>query len=164
MEAARLPRPFLPSLSPKLAILESRNVRVEECLSHLESVRTSRDGWLARCPAHDDRSPSLSIRESNGKILLHCFAECSPEAICQALGIKVSDLFSKPHTMPKPKPRIVRDAEKRIAGLRSRLTPRERERGVTVVLADERSLDTAIARALALAIEGALVQCVLEQS
>ena len=23
-------------------------------------------GWMARCPAHDDREPSLSIREADG--------------------------------------------------------------------------------------------------
>jgi hypothetical protein len=139
-------------------------MNVEAILGRLRGVRRNGDGWLARCPAHDDRNPSLSIRESNGKTLLHCFGACSTEAVCQALGIKVRELFSESHTAHKPKPCIVRDAEKRIAGLRSRLTRRERERGVIVVLADEKSLDAAIARALALAVEGALVQCLLEQS
>ena len=33
------------------------------------------DGWIDRCPAHDDNNPSLSIKEtSDGKLLLHCFA------------------------------------------------------------------------------------------
>jgi hypothetical protein len=52
----------------------------------------------------------------------------------------------------------VREAHRHIAGLRSLLTPRDRERGATVVLADEKNLDAAIARALALAVEGDLVQ------
>ena len=58
----------------------------------------------------------------------------------------------------RPASRIVRETQKRITGLRSRLTPGDRERAVTVVLANETNLDVAIARALALAVEGELVQ------
>jgi CHC2 zinc finger len=37
-------------------------------------------GWVARCPAHDDRTPSLSVRDStNGKVLLGCHAGCEQE-------------------------------------------------------------------------------------
>jgi len=43
--------------------------------------------WLAHCPAHDDAEPSLSVTESDGRILLHCFANCTVDAICAALGI-----------------------------------------------------------------------------
>jgi hypothetical protein len=50
--------------------------------------------WKARCPAHDDRNPSLSIKEgSDGRVLLHCFAGCSTDAVCSALGMKTADLF-----------------------------------------------------------------------
>jgi len=48
--------------------------------------------WLAHCPAHDDKEPSLSFTESEGRILLHCFAECTIDAICTALGISTKDL------------------------------------------------------------------------
>jgi hypothetical protein len=51
--------------------------------------------WLAHCPAHDDAKPSLSVTESDGRILLHCFAGCSVDAICAALGISVADLFMR---------------------------------------------------------------------
>ena len=51
-------------------------------------------GWTARCPAHDDRSPSLSIREADdGKILLHCWSGCDPEAILTAIGLTWRDLY-----------------------------------------------------------------------
>jgi hypothetical protein len=41
-------------------------------------------GYIARCPAHDDRSPSLSIREHGGKILVHCHAGCpQPDVIAE---------------------------------------------------------------------------------
>jgi hypothetical protein len=52
--------------------------------------------------------------------------------------------------------------ERQIADLRSRLTPRDRERAVTVVLCDPAILGAGLTRALALAVEGELVQAVLE--
>ena len=48
----------------------------------------------AQCPAHDDRDPSLSIREcDDGKVLVHCFAGCKTEDILGALGLAWGDLF-----------------------------------------------------------------------
>jgi hypothetical protein len=44
-----------------------------------------------------------------------------------ALGLKLSDLFFEPGVRREPEPRVVRDAQKQLTGLRSRLTPRERE-------------------------------------
>jgi len=48
-------------------------------------ARRSGPGWLARCPAHEDRSPSLSIREQGGKLLVHCFSGCAQSEIIDAL-------------------------------------------------------------------------------
>jgi DNA primase len=48
-------------------------------------ARRSGASWLARCPAHDDRNPSLSIREVDGKVLLHCHAGCSQRDVIEAL-------------------------------------------------------------------------------
>src|SRR4029077_14921045 len=48
--------------------------------------RKAGGGWMARCPAHDDREPSLSIREAeDGKILVHCHAGCDQEQVIAAL-------------------------------------------------------------------------------
>ena len=137
-------------------------MNVEAVLARLNGVRHKGGGWMARCPAHEDRSPSLSIRKESGKILLHCFGGCSIEAVCAALQIKVRELFGKKREIHKPEPLIVRETQKRIAGLRSRLTPGDRERAVTVVRADETTLNAAIARALALAVQGELVQVTLD--
>jgi putative DNA primase/helicase len=41
--------------------------------------------WMARCPAHDDRTPSLSIREADGKVLVRCHARCEQEQVIAAL-------------------------------------------------------------------------------
>lgn len=52
--------------------------------------------WMAQCPAHDDRSASLSIKEANdGRVLLNCFAGCEVTAICDSLGLLLSDLFER---------------------------------------------------------------------
>jgi len=48
--------------------------------------------WRAHCPAHDDKEPSLSVAEGDNCILVHCFAGCTIDAICTALGITTKDL------------------------------------------------------------------------
>jgi putative DNA primase/helicase len=49
------------------------------------SGRKARSGWTARCPAHEDRTPSLSIRDSDGKVLVRCHASCDQERVIAAL-------------------------------------------------------------------------------
>ena len=67
---------------------------VERVLDRLERVRRSGRGWTARCPAHDDRWPSLSIAEGHdGRVLLHDHAGCTVEKITRALGLELRDLF-----------------------------------------------------------------------
>lgn len=57
----------------------------EELAGALEARRAG-DQWVARCPAHDDRSPSLGIREGNGgRVLLRCYAGCTFDAVRDAL-------------------------------------------------------------------------------
>lgn len=55
--------------------------------------------WTARCPAHDDTNPSLSIGLGHdGKALLTCHAGCELDHIAAALELQITDLFP-----PKPK-------------------------------------------------------------
>jgi putative DNA primase/helicase len=54
-------------------------------------ARRSGSTWMAKCPAHDDRTPSLAIRESQGKILVHCHAGCDQRDVIAAL--KARDLW-----------------------------------------------------------------------
>ena len=68
-------------------------MKIEEFLSLLKYVRPSRTGWIAKCPSHPDKNPSLSIAEADGKILLRCHAGCTVESICSAVGIEFRDLF-----------------------------------------------------------------------
>jgi hypothetical protein len=70
-------------------------MNAEEFALRVNPARRSGDGWVARCPAHEDRNPSLSIREQNGKVLLHCHAGCTVEDICSAVGLGLGDLFTR---------------------------------------------------------------------
>jgi putative DNA primase/helicase len=66
-----------------------------EALQHFQHVKRAGPGkWMARCPAHEDRNPSLSISEKDGKTLLKCHAGCSTESIVFAAGLHLSDLFA----------------------------------------------------------------------
>ena len=63
-------------------------------LGLLPDAKPRGDNWQARCPAHEDHQPSLSIREGDdGRVLLKCFAGCPVEAIVAALGLTLADLF-----------------------------------------------------------------------
>jgi hypothetical protein len=66
-------------------------------LDRLHIVRQTAPGrWLACCPAHDDRRPSLGIRQlDDGRVLLHCFAECSTEEVLRAVGLTFEALYPK---------------------------------------------------------------------
>jgi hypothetical protein len=69
-------------------------VNFEEILALLPDAKRNGNGSLARCPAHEDHKPSLSISEgADGRTLLKCFAGCSVESICSALKITPADLF-----------------------------------------------------------------------
>ncbi|MHB1360413.1 MAG: hypothetical protein ACYCWC_12625 [Rhodocyclaceae bacterium] len=84
---------------------------VENLLDRLEGVKAKGPGrWSARCPAHGDKSPSLSIRElDDGRVLLKCFTGCTAAEIVGAAGLKIEDLFppreiqnGKPERRPFP--------------------------------------------------------------
>ena len=68
---------------------------IENLLSRLEKVKKRGQGaWIACCPSHNDRSPSMTIRElDDGRVLMHCFAGCSVDEIIGVLGMSFSDLY-----------------------------------------------------------------------
>ncbi len=78
-------------------------------LSKFPGARKQGKQWLAKCPAHDDQKPSLSIAEgADGRLLLKCQASCAVESVCAAVGLTTADLF----TAPKPK---ANNAQRKIA-------------------------------------------------
>ena len=90
---------------------------VDNLLSRLDRVKqTKPDSWMACCPAHADRSASLSIRElDDGRILVHCFAGCLVDEVIGAAGLSIDELFpprpthhSKPERRPFPAADVLR--------------------------------------------------------
>jgi hypothetical protein len=64
--------------------------------------QTGHDRWLACCPAHEDRSPSLSIRElEDGRVLLNCFGGCTVTDVLASMGLNWAALFP-PGARPVP--------------------------------------------------------------
>ena len=89
----------------------------DKLISRLEGIRSTRqDRWLAKCPAHDDRSPSLAIRQVDDRVLIHCFAGCEVYDIVSSVGMELSDLFpekiivtgNKPIKKPFPAEDVIR--------------------------------------------------------
>jgi hypothetical protein len=78
-------------------------------LSRLNKVKRTGPGkWIACCPAHQDRHPSMGIREmDDGRVLIRCYSGCGAADILGAVGLDFSDLFPpKPieHANPERRP------------------------------------------------------------
>jgi len=54
-------------------------------IAHALKGRKSGAGWVAKCPAHKDTNPSLSLSDSDGTVLVHCHAGCEQHAVVAAL-------------------------------------------------------------------------------
>jgi len=69
-------------------------------LARLDGVKPTGPGrWIAKCPAHQDRRPSLSIRElDDGRVLLHDFAGCGVQEVLGAVGLEMDALFPERET------------------------------------------------------------------
>lgn len=76
---------------------------IEKLTARLEQVnKTGKNRYIARCPAHADKSPSLALEERDGKVLFHCFAGCAPEDVLAAVGLEFSDLYPERPVHGKP--------------------------------------------------------------
>jgi len=85
-------------------------------LDRLDGVKQRGRGYMALCPAHDDRNPSLSVREGDdGRVLVKCFAGCDVKDITHAMGLTMGNLFldpisplppnrQRPPAPPRPQP------------------------------------------------------------
>lgn len=70
---------------------------VVDFLAKLSGVKAQNGQWVAQCPAHDDRTASLSVAEgADGRVLVTCFAGCSTEAVASGVGVPLSGLFDAP--------------------------------------------------------------------
>ena len=77
-----------------------QRLRLHDC-----DLSLNGEGYKCRCPAHDDNSPSLSVKEGDdGTVLVHCFAGCNATAVVHSIDLELKDLFPpKPESAPKPK-------------------------------------------------------------
>ncbi|QDU56162.1 AAA family ATPase [Aeoliella mucimassa] len=67
---------------------------VQQVLDRLEGVRQSGKQWSAQCPAHEDRTASLSVcRGDDGRCLIHCHAGCDTKDVVAAMRLDLSDLM-----------------------------------------------------------------------
>ncbi len=74
---------------------EAVNKVISALDAHGCQPKRSGKGWSARCPGHEDRSPSLSVSVGeDGRCLVHCHTGCPLDAITQALGLSDRDLFA----------------------------------------------------------------------
>ena len=85
---------------------------VAALISHLDGVKEIRHGqYIARCPAHEDGSPSLAIKDGDeGRVILHCFAGCETEDVLNAIGLTFADVMPErigtEHSYKPLKPRF----------------------------------------------------------
>lgn len=95
---------------------------INSIIHNFEGVRRSANGFLARCPAHEDKVQSLSIKDDGRKILLNCFAGCDIHQILKAAGLELKQLFhDNDQLQPKRQPNpfdgsnVVTSAKKEVA-------------------------------------------------
>lgn len=77
---------------------------INNLLSSLDKVKLiGPNKWVACCPAHDDKNPSLSIKDDDGVVLFHCFGGCDNNAILTAAGLEWRDILpSNKDFIPRP--------------------------------------------------------------
>ena len=119
------PQKSRPGQGAAYARSQSHCSPIDTILSRLDRVKSTGPGkWQALCPAHDDRKPSLSIREADDhKVLLKCWSGCGASEIVSALGLSLADLFPGDrrsldghHQGPMRRPFDFRDALTGISG------------------------------------------------
>lgn len=103
---------------------------------HGHEPRKAGAGWCCKCPAHDDRNPSLSIHAGDdGRALVNCHAGCTVDAVCGAIGLRPADLFTPDpsrrngHAPPRPKTRRRGDGDE--------TTPKPARGGDSVTVASD---------------------------
>ena len=68
-------------------------MNAQDVLDRLEKVTGSKGKWMACCPAHQDKSPSLAVTETDDRVLVHCFSGCDTQDVTAAIGLNLADLF-----------------------------------------------------------------------
>ena len=89
-------------------------MKADDFASIVHARSAGRNRWLARCPAHDDRSPSLVITQGDRGILVRCWSHgCTPAQIVAALGLSLKDLFDDHGATPAQRQQVERERQAR---------------------------------------------------
>ena len=87
-------------------------MRSQFLLDRLDKLKPRGNGqYMARCPAHPDRTASLSVKCcDDGRVLIHCFAGCTADDVLGAVGLELKDIMPEPlgHHFAPTKNRISR--------------------------------------------------------
>lgn len=77
----------------------------EKLLPNVKKLKQTGQGrWVGCCPAHDDKHPSLTIRElDDSTLLIKCWSGCSAAEIVAAAGLRMGDLFPERTDAPLAK-------------------------------------------------------------
>lgn len=111
---------------------------VAALLSRLEGVKRSGKGWIAKCPAHKDRSASFSVAEGReGRVLCRCFAGCELTDVLRAVGLEVADLFPQRLPDTSPEGRAAAREAWRQSGWAAALSVLAREAAIVYIAAGE---------------------------
>lgn len=76
---------------------------IKDFINRLDKAKETSPGqYMACCPAHNDKTPSLAVSEKDGNIVLHCHCGCKSEDVVTAMGLSMQDLFAENKTNDKP--------------------------------------------------------------
>ena len=70
-------------------------MKAQAFVDRCDKARSTGNGtWIACCPAHGDKSPSMTVRElEDGRVLIHCFAGCEVHDILRAVALDWDAIF-----------------------------------------------------------------------
>jgi putative DNA primase/helicase len=86
----------------------------QEFANLLRGKRIKPGKYIARCPAHPDKTPSLAISEGRKGLLVHCWAGCDTRTVVATLGLRLSDLYYDAASAPD-RVTVANERAKRIA-------------------------------------------------
>jgi len=99
-------------------------MELHEFLSRLANVRPQGNGYMATCPAHEDSTPSLSIKAGDTQpIVLHCPAGCTTADVLKALNLTLKDICATTNVTRVTPPALAQDSRQPPAPPATNVTP-----------------------------------------
>lgn len=119
---------------------------LEEILGRLDKVRKSGKNYTACCPVHDDNSPSMSITEKDGRVLMHCHScLANGRDVVEALGLPIDVLFAEARERTHDPDWLLKKTEDEDSALIV-IAYAGMERGERLKYSDRKALKVSIAR------------------